>query len=351
MSNQDIRLLAGEDLCSFMGTSEVSGFRFGKLLIALTTLQKKAGPWFIIAGITLDAWHAELLGLLMDVQETQASKSQGHHTHYGPKGGHTALTGIPGESILFQIGVQMLADHSQYPALKCGKLVGLTFPPKGPVKDVVIRWDNILSSTALLEQHGTIVREDAATDSNGLTSLVFQPKDEPGATKPIRLSTNHIKQFKAVLGPSANVATSFGNVVALAANIIIPNTAEMAYSIEYHVSPGYKASGQVGNGTWSGVVCSLAQPFTVNALPPDLVMPFEFIPTSAQAGTVTMDVTQGGVHWKGCGTYTVQESGTENLSIVGNMATSFKAKGGSGNYNVAIDITLTPLDTNECGQP
>jgi hypothetical protein len=221
VSNQDFHLPAIGDPCSFIGASDVGGFKFGKLLIALTTLQKKVGPWFIIAGIVLDAWHAELLGILVDVQETQASKSQGHETHYGPEGAHTAKTGIPGKSILFQIGVQMLTDLSEYPALKCGKLVGLTFPPKGPVKDVVISWSNTLSSTTLLEKQGTILREDKITDSNGLASLVFQPNDEPEATQSIRSSTAQIKQFAGVMGPTANVATSFGNVVAHAANIII----------------------------------------------------------------------------------------------------------------------------------
>ena len=113
----------------------------------------------------------------------------------------------------------------------------------------------------------------------------------------------------------------------------------------------YKASGQVGNGKWSGVVCSLDQPFTIMAVPPDLEMPFKFVPTSAQAGTVSFDLTKFGVHWVGSGTYTVQGSGTEKLRIVGQSKGTYTTNAGSGSYDVPLDIDLAPLDTNECGQP
>jgi len=111
----------------------------------------------------------------------------------------------------------------------------------------------------------------------------------------------------------------------------------------------YQASGQVGNGTWSGVVCSLDQPFTIMALPPDLEMHFEFIPTSSQAGSVSFDVTKFGTHCAGSGTYTVQGSGTEKLRIVGQLAGRYTTNAGSGAYDVPLDIDLTPLG-NTCNK-
>jgi hypothetical protein len=113
----------------------------------------------------------------------------------------------------------------------------------------------------------------------------------------------------------------------------------------------YRASGKVGNGTWSGVVCSLNEPFTVDALSPGLVMPFKFVPASPQAGTVSFDVTSHGVSWKGGGSYSVQGAGSENLKLVGNVQASYTAAGRTGPYGVPLKIDLTPLETNECNQP
>ena len=109
----------------------------------------------------------------------------------------------------------------------------------------------------------------------------------------------------------------------------------------------YQASGQFGvNGVWSGVACSLAEPFTIMALPPDLEMPFKFVPASAQAGTVSFDVTKFGTHWAGSGTYTVQGSSTDKLKIVGQLAGTYATNAGSGAYDVPLDIDLTSLGTS-----
>jgi hypothetical protein len=154
------------------------------------------------------------------------------------------IAGNPGDQLLFQIGVQMVADLSQYPILKCGKLAGLTFPPKGPVRGVNINWDPILwgaiDNYADLKENGTIVRQDAVTDSNGLASLVFQPKDEPEATMSTRQTDKNIVSFSGTLSPSAAIATSFGNILAFGSEVLMPKTVTFYYIIEMHSGYGWK---------------------------------------------------------------------------------------------------------------
>lgn len=243
VSNEVFRLSASGDPCSFIGPEDVTGFKFGKLFATIMGIPG-ASDFVKVAGMALDYWHGGLLGLLMDVQETNASIGQ-HIAHYGPKGTHVGYW-HPGEPMLFQLGVQMLADLSQYPKLQCGKLVGLTFPPKGPVRGVTIYWDHILyggiADYALLKKHGTITREDATTDSNGLASLVFQPKDEPETTRSIRtsLSPHDITTVRGVLIPSVGIASSFGNVLAIGTDILIPKIVGIPFAIEFHEIKDWK---------------------------------------------------------------------------------------------------------------
>jgi hypothetical protein len=116
---------------------------------------------------------------------------------------------------------------------------------------------------------------------------------------------------------------------------------------------GYKAYWEDQGAEWSGVVCSLDQPFTINVVSSggDLVMPFKFSPTTDQVGTVSFDVTKYDTHWEGNGPYAVKGTDPEKLSLVGTIVGSYTTKSGNGFYPVHFDIPLTPLDTKECSQP
>lgn len=115
---------------------------------------------------------------------------------------------------------------------------------------------------------------------------------------------------------------------------------------------GYQASGTDGPFSWSGVVCSLDQPFTVSTGGGPPMQSFSFIPSSPQGGTASYDETKFDTHWTGHGTYSVQGSGAENLSILGQINDGCAAtKAGKTCKGFPFQITLTPLGTNECGQP
>ena len=117
---------------------------------------------------------------------------------------------------------------------------------------------------------------------------------------------------------------------------------------------GYKASGQLAaadgqhHHVFSGVICSLDQPFTVvdsNMLGSNNVI--KFVPN----GTFSLDTKFLALTYRVTGTYTVEGAGTDKPKIIIQGATgtaSHPEMQGTGQWGVGI-IDLTPLETDECG--
>ena len=119
-------------------------------------------------------------------------------------------------------------------------------------------------------------------------------------------------------------------------------------------SRGYKAEWHDQGTDWTGVVCSLDQPFTITVLTsgsPRLEMPFEFVPAGPTAGTVNFNVTKLAVNWRGSGAYTVKGTGNNDLSLVGTVAATYTSSGQTGPYSVPFNVPLTPLTSSECSKP
>jgi len=113
----------------------------------------------------------------------------------------------------------------------------------------------------------------------------------------------------------------------------------------------YRAAWQ-GNMTGSGVVCSLDRPFTVVGVSSGgMNMAWKFSPTGPQAGTASYDESAFDTHWTGSGSYTVQESGTEKLSLAVQGEGCAATSGQQICQGFSVSMELTPLDTNECIQP
>ena len=114
----------------------------------------------------------------------------------------------------------------------------------------------------------------------------------------------------------------------------------------------YQASGQQQEMTYSSVICSLLQPFNVEVTSPYYAFTIQFTPSSPQAGSFTLGSTWIVVSpMDGGGSYTVNFSDTVAnqliLQATWTTHTSVTDVSGGGTMN----ITLTPLGTNECGQP
>ena len=126
--------------------------------------------------------------------------------------------------------------------------------------------------------------------------------------------------------------------------------------VTWHAQRSYQASGTLYEMTYSGVICSLEQPFEVEATSPYFTFTYYLTPSSSQGGSWTAsgmwNDPNGNVGaMEGSGSYTVNAvDGIANeLIVTGSFTThtTIKDVTGTGTMN----ITLTPLDTNECSQP
>jgi hypothetical protein len=114
----------------------------------------------------------------------------------------------------------------------------------------------------------------------------------------------------------------------------------------------YRATGRSGALSFSGVICSLEEPFIVNGQS-QLNFIFSFTPSSATAGSVEIGGSGYGVSIsRGRGTYTVEglDSDRPKLTVTGSFVGTHPGAGSAtGGGSKTID--LVPLDTNECAQP
>ncbi len=114
--------------------------------------------------------------------------------------------------------------------------------------------------------------------------------------------------------------------------------------------------------SWSGVICSLEQPFTLTGVAPyasgTIPFPTLFTPTSPTAGFATQDVT---VSFTGCtthfvenGPYRVDEKSPGQFEIVWQATTNYieHTCGIEGQPSPEeVRFPLQPLDANACSQP
>ena len=179
--------------------------------------------------------HALGLAALIDVQATRTG--QVSETHYGP--GHPATFGRqPGGRLVFQVGVQMVAEpHDRL--IRCGPLAGMKFPKKGPIPDIPINWDGLVTNgLRILGFHGTVTRKDEKTGPDGVAVLTFQPHDEPVP------GLGEERLVVGVLQPEAEVFTGLGNKFGNFNEIVNSFNVTLPFSIGAHVPRGYKFRAQ-----------------------------------------------------------------------------------------------------------
>lgn len=115
--------------------------------------------------------------------------------------------------------------------------------------------------------------------------------------------------------------------------------------------PGYRAAGQDEVARFSGVVCSLEQPFTITKIWPGGLVTYQFTPSSPQAGTFSISGSFQEVIISGEGTYEV--FGSEDYPGLLQQTHECYQVPGYPTYckEKQFPIGLVPLDTAECGQP
>ena len=170
-------------------------------------------------------------------------------------------------------------------------------------------------------------------------------------------TTEGVTYTAPALKPSPNIAWVYADLELRVQNEYGAMTRPMrAFTAKITiVDHAYRASGRTGDLTYSGVICDLSKPFTVNG---SLInYKFDFFPTSAAAGAFT--ITAGGMLGAGQfaagggGTYTIEGADTDKPRIVltGSSSGTGEAYGhrASGTGSGTTYIDLTPLSSNECG--
>jgi len=111
----------------------------------------------------------------------------------------------------------------------------------------------------------------------------------------------------------------------------------------------YQAAGQFIKLVFSGMICDLEKPFTVNGKSM-LDFTFQFTPSSASAGNVAISMSGYGGTGKGGGTYTIEgvETDKPRIAVTGSYIGRFAKGSAKGNGPLYID--LIPLETSECDQ-
>ncbi|MFO1464299.1 MAG: hypothetical protein U1F66_11030 [bacterium] len=110
----------------------------------------------------------------------------------------------------------------------------------------------------------------------------------------------------------------------------------------------YRASGQVGDMTLSGVICDLEKPFTVNGS--IINYKFLFTPSSPTAGTFKVSAAGLSVRVAGGGSYQIEGADTEKPRILTSGSAVGHSPVGSREGGGKFYIDLEPLETSECGQ-
>jgi len=124
---------------------------------------------------------------------------------------------------------------------------------------------------------------------------------------------------------------------------------EYVFNLTDWQKEGYRATGQDGPTSYSGVICSLDKPFTVVGHNGPLTYTNTFTPVGdGRTGTATLVAGYGGVSWKGGGSYKVEGFDGDKPRILFEVSTTASAPGAGSSGSGTAHIDLVPLDTDEC---
>jgi len=109
---------------------------------------------------------------------------------------------------------------------------------------------------------------------------------------------------------------------------------------------GYRATGQDGPVVYSGVICSLAEPFKVTGTHPMFTFPFEFVPSSPTAGMMTYGTSGSGIAAAGGGPYVIEGADTDTPRIVVNTRSTASSRAATTSGGGTATIKLVPLENS-----
>ena len=126
---------------------------------------------------------------------------------------------------------------------------------------------------------------------------------------------------------------------------------KMLREIIARIRCGYRATGQDGPVVYSGVICSLAEPFTVTGTHPLFTFPFKFVPSSPTAGMMTYGTSGSGIAAAGGGPYVIEGADTDAPRIVANTRSTASSAAATTSGGGTATIKLVPLNNSGECQP
>jgi len=112
----------------------------------------------------------------------------------------------------------------------------------------------------------------------------------------------------------------------------------------------YRVSGHYQRLVFSGLICDLEKPFTVNGKSM-LDFTFQFTPSSPTAGSVAITVSGHGITGNGSGSYTVEGVETEQpkMTVTASYTGTYPGVGSAIGVG-PLSMELLPLESSECDQ-
>ena len=212
-------LAAQQDTCQMLGDSITEGWSFGKWLIAL---QKNLNDRLKFVAIGIDGLHGSVLAYSVEVHAMETAVGPTHYGHISP-----------GKELRFRIQVVMLDDLGDL-LVKCGWILGVKFPKKGPIPGVKVLWEQ---GEGNLKKHGELQCGFICTTTtgvDGIATLVFKPKNE------ILPGIGMVKIESGAITGTALYLSAEKNVLGFAAQLISPKEDSIRWLVERHKARGYK---------------------------------------------------------------------------------------------------------------
>jgi hypothetical protein len=186
----------------------------GKWALAIA---EKVGKFALRASMAIDIIHGEMLAFSVAVRPFE----YGLDTHWGHES--------PGKALNFRTEVRML-DELPETLIKCGWILGVEFPKKGPIAGVTMIW-----YTPGLDAQGTITCDAAChqTNAEGVATLKFQPFKEadPGKGK--------LVEEVGTITSIALYQSKHNNLLGSVAQFVTPKYAVEAWAVDRHEQPGW----------------------------------------------------------------------------------------------------------------
>jgi len=148
-------------------------------------------------------------------------------------------------------------------------------------------------------------------------------------------------------GTAPSKAGGFGSAIDIAKGFQY-DMGEYVFNLTDWKTRGYRATGQDGPVAYSGVICSLEEPFSVTGTHPLFVLPFKFVPSSATAGTASYSASGSGITSGGGGPYTIEGADTDTPRILWKSQSTASIPAVTTSGGGTATINLVPLDTDEC---